>query len=124
MKEKTGLFSKLWWQAALVRAVRTAAQAALAIIGTSAVLMPEVQWDVVLSATALAFIISMLTSLAGLPEVEQKAELVQKEELINALQTENLQMLQKMQDWEAERVQLLEMQHRDERVPDPEPIVQ
>lgn len=58
-----------WWKAAGVRAVRTWAQAALGAIGGTA-LMSEVNWSAVLSAATLAAIISLLTSLAGLPEVE------------------------------------------------------
>lgn len=60
---------KAWIKAALVRAIKTAAQAAVAIIGTSAV-MGEVNWVVVGSASLLAAILSVLTSLAGLPETD------------------------------------------------------
>ena len=58
-----------WWKAAGIRAVKTIAQTAVATIGTSAVLS-EVNWMVVLSASALAGILSLLTSVAGLPEVD------------------------------------------------------
>ncbi len=58
---------KKWLKAASIRAVRTVAQSALATLGTSAVL-DEVNWKMVLSAAVLAGILSMLTSLAGLPE--------------------------------------------------------
>lgn len=61
---------KLWWKAAGVRAVKTVAQTAVASIGTAAVL-GEVNWIMVLSASALAGVLSLLTSVAGLPEVEQ-----------------------------------------------------
>lgn len=58
--------------AALIRAVRTLAQTAVATIGTSA-LISEVDWRVVASASALAAILSILTSIAtGLPEVDDK----------------------------------------------------
>lgn len=60
---------KKWALAALVRAVKTAAQTAVATIGASVVLA-EVDWLVVGSASALAAILSLLTSVAGLPEVE------------------------------------------------------
>ena len=58
-----------WLKAASVRAVKTVAQTASATIGTSAVLS-EVDWTVVISASILAGILSMLTSAAGLPEVD------------------------------------------------------
>ena len=61
-------FSK-WFKAASVRAVKTLAQTAAATIGTSAVLA-EVDWKIVISASILAGILSMLTSVAGLPEVD------------------------------------------------------
>lgn len=58
-----------WFKAAGVRAVKTVAQTAVATIGTSAVL-DEVNWVMVASASALAGVLSLLTSVAGLPEVE------------------------------------------------------
>lgn len=60
---------KNWLKAAAVRAIKTVAQTAAATIGTSAV-MGEVNWIMVGSAALLAGILSMLTSVAGLPEVE------------------------------------------------------
>ena len=60
---------KAWAKAAGVRAVKTVAQTAVATIGTSAV-MGEVNWVMVGSASLLAGILSMLTSVAGLPEVQ------------------------------------------------------
>lgn len=60
---------KLWLKAAGIRAVKTVAQTAVATIGTSAV-MGEVNWIMVGSASLLAGILSLLTSVAGLPEVE------------------------------------------------------
>lgn len=62
--------NKLWVKAALVRAVRTMAQTAVALIGTQAVGILEVDWISVLSASLLAGILSVLTSIAGLPEVQ------------------------------------------------------
>lgn len=62
-----------WIKAAGVRALKTVAQTAVATISTSA-LMSEVNWVAVASASALAGILSLLTSLAGLPELEDSRE--------------------------------------------------
>lgn len=62
---------KNWWKAAGIRAIKTVAQTAVATIGTSAVIS-EVNWLVVASASALAGILSLLTSIAGLPEVKEE----------------------------------------------------
>lgn len=59
----------LWWKAAAIRAVKTVAQTAVATIGTTAVLQ-DVNWALVGSASLLAGLLSLITSLAGLPEVE------------------------------------------------------
>ncbi len=67
------LRSKKWWKAAGVRAVKTMAQAAIATIGAST-MITETNWAVVGSATAMAGILSLLTSLSGLPEVDAKQE--------------------------------------------------
>lgn len=61
---------KLWVKAALTRALKTIAQTALALIGTGQVGILDVDWVGVLSVSLLAGIISLLTSIAGLPEVE------------------------------------------------------
>ena len=61
---------KTWIKAAGIRAVRTVAQTAVATIGTT-VVMDEVNWVMVASASALAGILSLLTSLAGLPECKE-----------------------------------------------------
>lgn len=58
-----------WGKAAVVRALRTVAQTAIATIGTAAVLQ-EINWVMVASASVLAGILSVLTSIAGLPEVK------------------------------------------------------
>lgn len=60
---------KNWIKKAGVRAVKTVAQAAVAMIGTAAV-MSEVDWKMVVSAAMLAGILSLLTSVAGLPELD------------------------------------------------------
>ena len=63
--------TKKWFEKAIVRAVKTVAQTAVATIGTS-VAMGDVNWVLVLSSSALAGIVSLLTSIAGIPEVEAK----------------------------------------------------
>lgn len=60
---------KSWFKAAGIRAIKTVAQTAVATIGTSAVL-DQVNWIMVVSASVLAGVLSLLTSVAGLPEVE------------------------------------------------------
>lgn len=64
---------KTWLKYAGIRAIKTVAQTAIATIGTSAV-MSEVNWAMVASASVLAGILSMLTSLAGIPEVHKDEE--------------------------------------------------
>ena len=66
MSEKT----KLWLKCAGVRAIKTVAQTAVATIGTS-VAIGDVNWVMVVSASALAGILSILTSVAGIPEVKE-----------------------------------------------------
>ena len=60
---------KIWIRSALVRAVKTLCQTAVGCIG-AAVALGDVNWPVVASASVLAAVVSVLTSLAGLPEVE------------------------------------------------------
>lgn len=59
---------KSWWKAAGIRALKTVAQTAIGCIGAGAVLS-DVSWPVVASASVLAGVVSLLTSVAGLPEV-------------------------------------------------------
>lgn len=67
------MINKDWIKAAGVRCIKTMAQTAIATIGTS-VVMSSVDWKMVLSASVLAGVLSLLTSTAGLPEIEVKAE--------------------------------------------------
>ena len=64
------LTSKEWWKCAGIRAIKTTTQTAIASIGT-AVVLSDVDWKMVISASLLAGILSLLTSLAGLPEVKK-----------------------------------------------------
>ncbi len=64
-----GTKTKTWIKAALVRAIKTVAQTAVATIGTSAIIS-DVNWLMVGSAALLAGLLSLLTSVAGLPEVD------------------------------------------------------
>ena len=59
-----------WWKAAGVRAIKTVAQTAIGTIGAS-MLISDVNWIAVVSASVLAGLLSLLTSVAGLPEVEE-----------------------------------------------------
>ena len=70
LKEVKTEMTKKWWKAAGIRAVKTIAQTTIATIGAS-VLLSEVNWLAVASASALAGILSLLTSVAGLPELEE-----------------------------------------------------
>lgn len=63
------MINKKWIHAALVRAIKTVAQTAIGTIGASA-MISEVSWSVVVSSALLAGLLSLLTSVAGLPEVD------------------------------------------------------
>ncbi|MCH4182981.1 MAG: holin [Prevotella sp.] len=63
---------KSWIKAAGVRAIKTAAQTAVALIGTGAVGFTDLDWVRIASVAGVAAVLSLLTSLAGLPEVETK----------------------------------------------------
>ncbi len=62
--------TKKWWKAAGIRAIKTVAQTAIASVGTAAVLS-QVDWKIAISASILAGLLSLLTSVAGLPEVKE-----------------------------------------------------
>jgi hypothetical protein len=78
------LTSKIWWQNAGVRALKTVAQTMVATIGTAAVL-ESVDWRMAVSAAVLAGVLSLLTSLAGLPETDAANT---EAELVNAMPSE------------------------------------
>ena len=63
---------KAWLKAAIIRAVRTFAEAMLAYIGTGALVLNDVNWIAALSAGAFGFVTAILLALTGLPEVEQQ----------------------------------------------------
>ena len=68
---KVSVSTKKWFKAAGVRAIKTVAQTAVATIGTAAA-MGAVDWKMVVSTSALAGVISLLTSVAGIPEVKEE----------------------------------------------------
>lgn len=65
---------KKWLKCTAVRAVKTMAQTAVALIGTNAIGITEVNWVAVASAAALAGVVSVLTCIAGLPELKEEGE--------------------------------------------------
>ena len=67
------IFSKKWWRAAIVRALRTVAQAAAGLL-PAAVTVEQEDWRLVAGSALLAGLVSLLTSLGGLPEAEEQAE--------------------------------------------------
>ena len=67
-----------WWKAAGIRALKTVCQTAIATIGTSTA-MGEVSWQLVASASLLAGILSLLTSVAGLPELKEPEHAVEED---------------------------------------------
>lgn len=68
---KVSVSTQKWAKAAGVRAIKTMAQTAIAVIGTGAV-VSAVNWQMVVSAAVVAGVVSVLTSVAGLPEVESE----------------------------------------------------
>lgn len=67
---KTNVDTVKWFKAAGIRAVKTMAQTAVAVIGTAAV-VSSVDWKLVVSSAIVAGVVSLLTSVAGIPEVEE-----------------------------------------------------
>ena len=67
------ILTKAWWRAAGIRALKTFAQAMIGSIAVGAAIS-EIQWGYILSVSLVAALLSMLTSIAGLPEVEEKDE--------------------------------------------------
>ena len=67
------VFTKEWWIAAGIRALKTFAEGALAVIGTQAAFIHEVNWLMVLSGGAMAAVVSFLFALKGLPELEEES---------------------------------------------------
>lgn len=70
---KPSVSTQKWLKAAGVRAVKTMAQTAVAVIGTSAVIS-AVDWNIVVSSAIVAGVVSVLTSISGIPEVESEGE--------------------------------------------------
>ena len=66
--------TKQWWRAAGVRAIKTAAQTAVALIGTGAVGFTDLDWTRIASVAGVAAVLSLLTSIAGLPEVQPEPD--------------------------------------------------
>ena len=66
--------TKQWWRAAGIRAIKTAAQTAVALIGTGAVGFTDLDWPRIASVAGVAAVLSLLTSVAGLPEVQPEPD--------------------------------------------------
>jgi hypothetical protein len=68
------IFTAEWWKAAGIRAIKTFAEGAIAVIGTQAMFIQDVNWFAVLSGGAMAAIVSFLISLKGLPELKEEED--------------------------------------------------
>lgn len=66
--------TKQWWRAAGIRAIKTAAQTAVALIGTGAVGFTDLDWARIASVAGVAAVLSLLTSIAGLPELDAQPD--------------------------------------------------
>lgn len=71
--------NKVFWKCAAIRAVKTMAQGAVALIGTSQVSIVSLDWPQIIGCVATMGMLSLLTSLAGLPEVEMSEEMIDEE---------------------------------------------
>ena len=66
--------NKAWWRAAGIRAIKTMAQTGVALIGTGAVGFTDLDWARIASVAGVAAVLSLLTSVAGLPEVQPEPD--------------------------------------------------
>lgn len=66
--------NKAWWRAAGIRAIKTAAQTGVALIGTGAVGFTDLDWARIASVAGVAAVLSLLTSVAGLPELDAQPD--------------------------------------------------
>ena len=73
MKIKISANSKKWLKAAGIRTVKTMAETAIALIGTNTIGITDIDWVAILSACALSGVVTLLTCVAGLPEVKEQA---------------------------------------------------
>ena len=78
-----------WLKAALIRAVKTMAQTAVSLMGTGAAGILDVNWVAIASASALAGVLSLLTSVAGLPEVDLQDTLDEYDEYESSMHDED-----------------------------------
>ena len=67
----SNLANKVWWNKALIRCIKTMAQSGIAVIGTSTIIS-QIDWKGVVSTVAVSGLLSLLTSLGGLPEMEEE----------------------------------------------------
>lgn len=83
-------FVKKWCISALVRAAKTAAQTAAALIGTSAVAITELDWQQIIAVSATAAVLSLLTSVAGVPEVGEGTSPLSAKHLAGDVDADNV----------------------------------
>lgn len=79
------ILNKAWWEASLIRAIKTFFQTAISVVafqGASQLIgLESINWLAVLSCSALASLLSLMTSLAGIPEVEGSVEQIEEKEI-------------------------------------------